>query len=349
MSNLNSISKKPHPIFRYITPPVSFFITILLCVIYGMLCVILFEGGYSDAIDLQTLSWSFVMLVPYGIGMISVGSEFIIRRFRGIKKDQPLDKDFKQIDFVEAIFMPWLALGLVALVALAITLGYLLCFVISLPLIFPAASFGGLTIWLLQQHKKAATMLLLLAICAPFGLSTVEANIEKERETVHTLTSIHIHANAATVWQEIGRVDPITEEEHHFNWIHYVGIPRPVEATMPKPGLGEMRVGYFENGLRFEERVVEWEENKRMSFEITEASDSLLPKPMDIIDGETFDIVAGMYEIEELDDGTVMLHFSSEHFLSTRFNRYGSYWTDLIMQNLQNYILEIIKMRAEAA
>ncbi|MEM8860781.1 MAG: hypothetical protein AAGD96_20860 [Chloroflexota bacterium] len=84
-----------------------------------------------------------------------------------------------------------------------------------------------------------------------------------------------------------------------------------------------------------------------MGFEITNASDSLLPKPLDVIDSETFDIVGGMYEIEALNDGTVMLHFTSEHFLSTRFNNYGAHWTDLLMRNLQNYILEIVKVRAE--
>ncbi|MEM9774508.1 MAG: hypothetical protein AAF902_08015, partial [Chloroflexota bacterium] len=136
--------------------------------------------------------------------------------------------------------------------------------------------------------------------------------------------------------------------EHHFNWIHYVGIPRPVEATLSNPSLGGMREGYFENGLRFEEEIIEWEEHKQMGFKITEASDSLLPKPLDVIDGETFDIVSGKYEIEELDDGSVILHFSSEHFLSTRFNNYGAYWTDLLMRNLQNYILEIVKARAES-
>ena len=348
MTHLKQNPQSSNSVFNYLTPPVSLTITILLTLAYGAFAVVLFDGRTIDRIPLESFSWSFVMLVPYGIGILMVGSEFLLRRFRFIKKDAEIGEDFKQITFVEAVFVPWLGLVIVVVFSLLITLGFLLCFIISVPIIFPAASLGGITVWMLQRHRKAALTIILLAVFAPFGLSTVEAQFEKERKTVQTLTSIHIEADAAAVWQEIGRVAPITPEEHHFNWTHYVGIPRPVEATLGELGLGGMREGHFENGLRFEEEIVEWEELRRMGFKITEASDSLLPKPLDVIDGETFDIVAGMYEIEELADGTVMLHFSSEHFLSTRFNDYGAFWTDLLMRNLQDYILEIVKARAEA-
>jgi hypothetical protein len=44
----------------------------------------------------------------------------------------------------------------------------------------------------------------------------------------------------------------------------------------------------------------------------------------------------------------VLLHLSSKHRLSTRFNAYGGLWTDFIMSDLQSDILRIVQARAEA-
>ena len=342
MTQTDPNSDKLASVFRFFTPFRTYALTVILALAYGYFCVVFFSDGFLGNLDLETFSWTFVFLVPYAIGIVSVSSNYFTKRWR---KDESLP--LKEISIWEAIFIPWLGVALVTLGALAITLGFLLCFVISVPIVFPAASFGGLSVWLIQKNQKFVTILIACSIFAPFGFSPVEAQFEKERQTVHTLTSIHINANAETVWSEIGRVDVIEEEEHRFNWTHWVGIPRPVEATLTEPEVGGVRIGHFENGLKFEEEIIEWEENVLMRFRISEASDTLLPAPLDVMDGETFDVVAGMYQIEPLDDGTVILHFSSEHYLQTRFNRYGARWTDYLMRNLQDYILEIIKERAE--
>ena len=281
------------------------------------------------------------MLVPYTIGIISVTYPI-----------NPLIKpkhiELKQLSLHHAIFFPCAAiLGLFLIITIA-SFGLLLCFIISIPILFPAASLGGITVWLVQKHKKYAPLFIAVTLFLPFSLSPVEAQFDKERETVYTLTSIQIEADVAAVWAEIASVDPITEDEHRFNWTHKVGLPRPVAATLSHHGVGGVRNASFENGLHFDEEIIEWEEHQRIRFTIEETSQTLLPAPLDLIDGETFDVVEGEYAIELLEDGTVMLHLSSEHFLTTRFNRYGAFWTDLLMRNLQNYILEIVKERAEA-
>ena len=191
-------------------------------------------------------------------------------------------------------------------------------------------------------------MILILGLLLPFGLSPVEAQFDKNRHPVETVTSIAINADATAVWAEIGAVDPIAQDEHKLSWIYLIGVPKPHEATLTFHGVGGVRMAEYQNGLRFEEEILEWEENQRLRFTIEEASGIFLPAPMDMIDGETFDVLEATYEIEELDDGTVLLHLSSQHTLTTRFNRYGAFWTDQLMRTLQNNILEIMKERAEA-
>ena len=65
------------------------------------------------------------------------------------------------------------------------------------------------------------------------------------------------------------------------------------------------------------------------------------------IGGPYFDVLEGSYKIERAEEGKVKLHLSSVHRLSTRFNFYSGVWTDFIMRDIQNSILEVIKHRCQ--
>ena len=45
----------------------------------------------------------------------------------------------------------------------------------------------------------------------------------------------------------------------------------------------------------------------------------------------------------------IVLHLASDQRLSTGFNFYSHWWTEWLMNDLQSYILRIIKARAELA
>ena len=304
--------------------------TALLAVAYGYLAYFLFSNSSTG---LEAFSWSFVMLVPYTLGVITVY----------------LAKEANRGSLLYAVFMPWLACLALAAVLVAVTFGLLLCFVISVPIFFPAASIGGLSVWLIRKDQRAMMVLLLLALIAPYATSPVEAQFDSPQRMTTTHTQIVIDADVETVWNLIKSVSPIQQAEQRFNWLHMIGLPKPVAATLFYEGVGGVRDAYFENGLRFDETITEWTHHERIRFDIVETSETLLPAPLNLIDGERFDVVEGMYEIELLADGTIMLHLTSEHFLTSHFNQYGAYWTDLIMRDLQNYILDIIKVRAEQA
>lgn len=304
-------------------------ITATLAIAYGYLGYFLFTNEYTG---LEAFSWSFIMLIPYTLGVITVY----------------LAKEHNQHSILYALLMPWLACLGLAGVLIAISFGVLLCFVISIPIFFPAASLGGLSVWLIRKDQRAMTSLLLIALVAPYATSSVEAQFEKPLKTTTTATQIVIDADVDTVWDLIKSVSPIQQAEQRFNWLHLIGLPQPVAATLSYEGVGGVRDATFANGLRFDETITEWEYHQRIRFDIVETSETLLPAPLDLIDGERFDVVEGVYELEPLADGTVLLHLTSEHYLSSHFNRYGAFWTDLIMSDLQNYILEIIKRRAEA-
>ncbi len=301
---------------------------VLISILYGVLVALAFEQG---AFGLETISWSAVMLLPYSIGAVTL---YYFTR-----------KQDRSIWF--ALLMPLVICAGMMGVLVVISFGLLLCLVISLPLFLPPASLGGLSVWLVRRNKKMMSVVLALATFAPFMGGTIEAQMTNPRVFTTTHTQIQIDAPIEAVWDNIKSVYAITSDEQSVNWLHMIGLPQPISADLSHEGVGGIRDATFDNGLRFDETITEWEHHKRIRFDIVETSESLLPAPLHMIDGETFDVIEGMYEIEQLADGTIMLHLTSEHHLSTRFNTYGSYWTDLIMRDLQNYILRIVKIRAE--
>jgi hypothetical protein len=58
-------------------------------------------------------------------------------------------------------------------------------------------------------------------------------------------------------------------------------------------------------------------------------------------------VLEGEYRLEPLAPDRVRLHLSSRHRLSTRFNAYAGWWSDLVMSDTQGAILEVVKSRAE--
>lgn len=114
-----------------------------------------------------------------------------------------------------------------------------------------------------------------------------------------------------------------------------------------------MRRGIFAGGLFFNEQITTWDENHRLDFEIT-AENRLTPNvlasfaPWSEIGGAAFAVPQASYRLEQLPNGHILLHLSSVHRLSTRFNNYGELWTSWGMSEFQNQILQIVKGRAEA-
>jgi hypothetical protein len=69
------------------------------------------------------------------------------------------------------------------------------------------------------------------------------------------------------------------------------------------------------------------------------------------VGGEFFDVLQGAYRIDPIGptDAGVTLHLESRHRVSTRFNPYARLWTDFLMADIQESILEVVRARAEAS
>ena len=226
-----------------------------------------------------------------------------------------------------------------------------ICICLALPLVLFMSSLGGLlTCGMLNLRGRTSTnaRFLGLFIFLPYLFAPIEGQWTPPTATYTVNTDIIIDAPVAVVWQNIIRVPAIQRWERRPAFFTAIGLPPPVEATLSREGIGGVRHASFEDGLQFIETVTTWETEQAIGFTIEADQNQPLPAHLQVIDGPYFEVLDGGYVIEPLADGRVLLHLSSTHEVKTTFNWYAGWWTQLIMGDIQNNILQIVKNRSES-
>lgn len=316
----------------------------IIAIVYGLSARVFFglrsTGAYPSAARTASdgvfavMSIAFIFVVPFVIGFLAT---YLSR----------------QESFVRAIAFPILP-ALTALgIALVLAFEGLICIFLWVPLYVVLAAIGGAAAWLLRRAlgERGQRRVLAIATALPLGVGVGEHALPRGDDARHVATSIAIAADTSSVWEEIVEVPAIRPEEHAFAWSHAIGFPRPVAATASGRGVGSIREATFERGVLFVERVTDYDEARLLSFTIHADAESIPARALDehvTVGGPYFDVLRGTYRLEPKQDGGVVLHLSSDHRLSTRFNGYAGLWTDFIMRDTQEYILRIVARRAEA-
>jgi hypothetical protein len=319
--------------------PVPFYRTFLgaltgipLAVVYGILTRWIFGIDNNDLLIVMTMA--FILFVPLALGALTVWAA-----------PRPLLQSWPY-----AVFMPWLTSLVTVGVIWLMRLEELVCIVLALPLFLPLSSLGGIVVrWLRQRGSTTRISPLLgIVLLGPYLLAPVEMQLPAP-EAIRTVeNSIVIAANPEAVWANITSVAPIQPHEQRWSPFHPLGLPKPLKADMVHPGPNAVRYGYFEEGLIFIEEIIDWQENEYLAFTIDRDPSAVMPTILQQIDGAYFGVVDGFYRIEPLGDGSVRLYLSSRHRLTTHFNQYAGLWTDAVMSDLQQDILEIVRKRSEA-
>ncbi len=298
-------------------------------VAYGLACRIAFADGNDSSHDwLTVMSIGFIFVVPFAIGFISVALGGRRKRFRAS----------------QAMVPAFATLG----AALALAWEGLICVWLWLPIFAVLALIGGAVGHLVNRMRAPAAM----AVAAlPFMVAVFESKLPAPHETRTVANEIVVDAPLDKVWSAIASVPAITDDEHSFAFVHFIGFPRPIAATLDGVGVGAVRRATFERDVVFVETVTQWEEHHLLAFDISPPPEGLPRAGLDehvTVGGPYFDVLQGTYELSAMDEGRTLLRLSSRHRLSTRFNAYARWWTDWIMSSTQAYILDVIARRCEA-
>lgn len=310
---------------------------IVAAVIYGVITRFVF-GRNSSAIG--SLSVSFFLFVPPALGFMTVH----------------LATPEQKRSWAYMIFAPWLSCLACVIVAGLFALEAWFCIILALPLFLCLASIGGIIaglIWRVgerRNNKNITTSALLVFMILPHMFVPIEQTfpLQKAIRTVHS--QIEISAPPEVIWQNITNLRRIKPSEERPALFHLVGLPRPLEAEMSCERVGCTRYGLWENGLAFEGVITRIVPNRLYWLNLTADVSHVRPSmaPLSQIGEQVFGMVDDGYEIEYLGNNHSMLHLYSTYRLTTRINTYGTLWIDLLLRDIQHYILTIEKTRCEA-
>jgi hypothetical protein len=308
-------------------------------IIYGLVSRAIFalEDFHGDNTIIKTyglMTVSFMFIVPFVIGLITAYHQDTITSSRKIAM----------------LTMPVFAIiGLVGISVLSGQEG-IICALMALPVFLFMVLIGGLigiNVFKRNRNKLYISVFVLL----PFFVAPLESHLGLPDKIFSEHTNLVINANNKHVWNNITRVREITEDENNNSLFQFMGFPRPIKAELDTVTVGGIRKAIFARGLFFTETVTQVEPLKTLAFDIKADPNSIPPTALDehvLVGGKYFDVLEGKYQIEKINENKVILHLTSHFKLSTRFNFYSGFWSKLIMKDIQENILEIIKCRSEA-
>lgn len=262
---------------------------------------------------------------------------------------------FSNIELVKknwyCVLMPWIPVFLFLAITLLFSIEGLACWLMALPLFMLAASLGGIIGARTKINREnGKTLHISLIVLLPLILSPLEQQLAQIPGRYKAYTSIDIHASKEQIWSHVTRVSEISAEQDKGWLTRTLGFPRPIKAELNYEGLGGYRKAIFDKGLVFDETVIDYDHERKMTFTIRANPFDIPSATMDehvVIGGDYFDVLNGTYELQQLDNDTYRLHLYSHFKLTTSFNFYASWWAGWIMKDIQNNILQIIKTRAE--
>lgn len=282
----------------------------------------------------SVMSVTFLFLMPIAIGVLTIYFS--------------ADEDAERTGY--KIVTPWIPIMGLFLITLLASLEGWACWMMILPVFLIMSSIGGFIGGYLKKRKSRNHLNISLLILMPILLSPLESLIDSIPATFQADTYIDINAPAEKIWDNVTKVREINQKDDTGWLTDFLGFPRPVKAELDFEGVGAYRKAIFTNGLIFHETVTEYEDNKKMVFDIVAKPHEIPSTTLDehvVIGGNYFDVLNGTYELEDLGNGKHRLHLSSKFEMKTTFNFYAGLWGKWIMKDIQNNILKIEKARAE--
>lgn len=226
--------------------------------------------------------------------------------------------------------------GLFAILLSYIFLGEgMICLLIVSPLIFAfviAGTFAGKQMFKTNnQHLNVSVFSLLFIIFIADSLS------EHHYENL-VADQIIIHAAPAEVWKHVVAFEKI-KQKNQF-WLFQIGMPSPMQTTVEGYHEGAGRKCIFSNGYIFEEKIVTFQPNKDLTFDI-------VGQPRDPEIMGHIDILRGQFLLKDNGDGTTTLTGNSWYRLYVFPIWYYDIWAKSITRNVHLRVMEHIKELSE--
>jgi hypothetical protein len=196
-----------------------------------------------------------------------------------------------------------------------------------------------------KGHTYSFTMLAL-----PLIAMQIEPHIPVPRDTTTVERSIVVDASPEAIWPLLRGIPHVGPHEGRWTITQdLIGVPRPVGAHLEGDGVGADRYAVWERNIRFRERIEDWEVNRRMGwrFFFDDVSAWRYTDRHLMPGNPWFTVTTGGYRADPLPDGRTRVSLHTEYEIQTPFNAWSMLCGQLLLGDLENNILAVIKGRAE--
>lgn len=303
-------------------------------VTYGLLLRVGFEVSFLNKY-LQIVSNAFLIVAPFSVGAVSV---LIGAGDRKITGGQVISLSVSAMAFFLIAMFLCLLEGLICLVLVA-------------PVFLIAALFGGLLGGWIHNHFRVSKATLSSFVFLPLLLSPIEANLPPQESEQTVRTTIQIQASPSEVFEHLVNAKNISSNELGFSFVHLIGLPKPLEASMNGSGDGAVRTSRWEKNVSFQEVITKWDKPLALHYQFQIPVGSI---PRDALDrhvemgGEYFTVLDGGYDLVAKDGGTE-LTLSTRFLNKSQLKIYGDLWGRMVLADFHRSILGLMKNRAERA
>ncbi|MBO9631518.1 MAG: hypothetical protein J7578_00270 [Chitinophagaceae bacterium] len=306
---------------------------ILMGALYGLLVRVIF--GWTDFGDVfSLLSITFLGVVPIILGLIPIF----------LASDEQLEKQWYPV------VHPLLTVLVFFIFCIASKLEDLLCIIVlAIPYMAAAVVFGIIARTIIVAKRKKRNKKLYSILLLPVLLGPIEQQFNSPVGIYSVVSTITVDARPEEIWPNIIRVREIKEEEYKRGFFNIAGIPRPLYAELDKDTLHATRIGHFEGGLMFIEKVDAWDRYNHIGFNIKVVPSTIRKTVFDqhLLKGDHFRFLNAAYTLKPMPNGRTELILSSTYQLKTKINPYAAFWGEQLLSDFQERLLKVIKKRCE--
>ncbi len=306
---------------------------VVIAGLYGFFGRIIFQALYHAHFKVDLFTLTFVIVMPMLIGSIPMIFS-------------PADK---KISLGLSVWSPiWSVLSFF-LLAFITRLEDMVCLAVLLVPYLVGAVIGGLLFRFFINRNRKRKGLILTLLLLPMLTSMVESHLPDPSATYSRTNKIIINTTPDKIWPNIIRVGRISEQEYNKGFFYYAGVPRPLYAELDNDTVGATRIGHFQGGLKFIEKVAIWERNRRIRFDISVDASSVGTSVFDkhVLTNNHFRFKDATYELKPVGNGQTELSLSSSYELDTKVNAYGAWWGQTLLDDFQGRLLQVLKKRCD--
>ncbi|MDQ0967168.1 hypothetical protein QFZ20_002571 [Flavobacterium sp. W4I14] len=224
---------------------------------------------------------------------------------------------------------------------LAILLSYIflregtICLIIVSPLIFAfviTGAFIGKTMF--RKNNQTLNVSIVSILLVIFTVDSISDHHYRNMVSDEMI----VKAAPEKIWKNVVSFEKIKQADTY--WLFKAGMPSPMQTTVTAYKKGAGRKCIFSNGYVFDEKIVTFDINKDLTFDITGQ-----PKDPEIMGH--IDIERGQFLLKDNGNGTTTLVGNSWYSLKVFPIWYYDLWAESITRNVHLRVMHHIKELSE--